>query len=106
MDFADGKIVVRPGTDYWGPFAFDLAPALPAGDSLTAATTVQAFLAGVESTEQLIETGSIALQAAVLNLRLQYPGASLHGRHELRINLALASGARHTLVFQYVHVIP
>lgn len=105
MDFVAGIINVRSTTDQWGPFAFDLAHALPAGDALTGASTVQSFMRdGGETTAHLIEPGSVAVAGSTISLRLQYPGATRLGLHELHFNAVLASGARHTLVFRVVLV--
>ena len=104
MEFPITKIVIRPLTDYWGPFAFNVSASLPAGDALTAQTTVTSFLNGVESTAHLIEAGSMSIDSATISLRFQYPGNDRVGSHELRFNLVLASGAKHTLIFGFVKV--
>jgi hypothetical protein len=103
MDFTPALITIRSGTDQWGPFAFEVGPALPNGDSLLSAT-VAASLNGADSTSDLIETGSVTVNQSVISLRFQYPGATWLGLHELRFALTLASGAKHTLVFRYVEV--
>ena len=104
MEFAISRIVVKSETDYWGPFAFDVSASLPAGDALTAETTVTSAINGVDSTAALIEAGSISIESATINLRLQYPGDGMVGSHVLSFNLALASGAKHRLDFGYVKV--
>jgi len=108
MDFAISKeIRINAFTDFWGPFSFDLAPSLPAGDTLTPASTVKSFLANsdTETTEGLIEAGSIGVESSAIALRLQYPGAAVAGLHEIHFLAALASGARQRFVFKYVAVI-
>ncbi len=105
MDFDAGIIDIKPLTDYWGPFAFDISEAIPEGDTLTAACTVTAHPdGGGDAITGLIESGAISVAAAIISLRLQYPGAAYHGLIELHFNLVLTSGAKHTLVYRLVRV--
>ena len=43
---------------------------------------------------------SIYIDTAVISLRMQYPGESNQGLYELHFNIALVSGAKHTLIFK------
>lgn len=111
MDFNQGEIVVRYYSDLWGPFSFNFSDALPDGDMIVDCTVRSFFgrvkastdiLSLTETTSDLID-GTLASGTSV-DVKLQYPGASLEGKHSLVFEVTTIAGAKHSFFFYKVVV--
>ncbi len=102
MDFVvKQNIVIRTGTDLWGPFSFDLTRGLPSGDSISS-VAVTSWLGTTESTSYLID--SAVINGNIINIRFQFPGSTRVGNHEVRMLVTCASGAKFPFIFRWVVV--
>jgi hypothetical protein len=98
-------IVVNPESENWGPFSFDVTEGIPDGDSVASATVTSTHLAtGLDSTADLIASGSISVAGNAVNVSFDYPGDAFVGVHSLLFDVVLASGPQQGFTFVYVTV--
>ena len=88
-DFPPSTIEIRPTTDNWGPFNFNMAPRIPSGDSIASFTTA-AYVGEVlptatlsdytEMSASLVESNPApASTASILSVYLKHPGNTYTG---------------------------
>ena len=103
LDFTKFEIKIRKTGDKWGPYSFDLEGKVPTNDTLDSAV-VKSYnnTTGVETTTQLVESGTTAVVGTAVNVEFQYPGADYLGYHYLGIEATMVSGAKNTFIYGYV----
>lgn len=105
LDSKVEEIYVRSFTDQWGPFAFDFSKAKPPGTSVSiSSVVVKSSLNGIDTTANLIETGTTSIDSDIVRFKLQYPSASYHGLHLLTFETTYSTGAKQAYTFGYVVV--
>jgi hypothetical protein len=117
MDFGDGSIEIRYRTDDWGPYDFDFANALPAGESIATAS-IQAYYGNMKtksdistftSCATLIELGTLATgNHTHVQVRFQHPGTDPGDSGKkctLRINVSTESGGKYPFLFYPVNIV-
>jgi hypothetical protein len=103
LDFERAVIKINASANYWGPFEFDFTDAVPAADTISSVAVTSTKADGTSSSTELIETGP-SVSGDIVSLRLQYPGATMHGEHTLYFVLTMASTAV-SPKFSFGHVV-
>jgi hypothetical protein len=103
-DFPKAAIMINSGSLMWGPFAFSFGPGVPPGDTVASVVVTSEAPDGSNSTSALISPGSVAVVGNAVQLRLQFPAASIMGEHKLFFEVTFASGAEQRFEFDYVVV--
>jgi hypothetical protein len=105
LDFTKYVIKIRSTGDKWGPYSFDLEGKIPTGDTLSGAV-VKSYDndTDAETTTQLIEPDTTAVDGTAVQVAFQYPGDNYTGYHYLGIEATMASGAKNTFIYGYVKV--
>lgn len=111
LDFRQENILIRPGTDKWGPYSFDFSNALPPGTIISNVTATAYMKTGSDTWSEkpeLIEPGTISITGnTTIQLKLQGTGTSgplATGWYFLQIVLTLDSGAVHPFIFGVIKV--
>ena len=85
-------LILRPGTDKWGPFAFDFSSGLPAGTTISS-VTVEAYDSAGESAS-IIEPDSESVTGdAEVQLKFQAADGITAGKYYLRFHVTLSNSA-------------
>jgi len=99
--FPISKILIQPGANTIGPFAFNLGPQLPTGTSINSVDVVSS-LDGVDTTSKLIAKDT--LSGNIVSVYFSYPSSDLHGQHKLTLTYTLDNGAIDEADFFYIQV--
>ena len=116
MDFGTGSIEIRSTAATWGPYEFDLADALPTGETIVG-LSIQAYrgklgqkdkLSDFSTIATLIDVGSTTISGTKVQLRLSYPqtypGAS-GLKCTIRIKVITDNNGRYPFFFYPVTVV-
>ena len=115
LDFihTDENIIeVRPYTDKWGAYFWDLTDFMPSGDTLASAV-VKTYVDEpghlkdtMESTSVLVESGTTGVDVATdrVYCKFQWPGTTYIGWHRVELEVTFTSTGKHAYKFGYVRV--
>lgn len=105
-----GRITIHEDMDEWGPFEFDLGPAIPPGTSITTVSVTSWFTGSpgglIESTSQLVDGPAQIVGSTSVQVRFQWPGSDMAGKHRLVFSFSVSNGAQGSLSYEWVLVKP